>query len=374
MRTRSSEPTKKKSKWKWVIISASILLALIITAAVVWGAGVINELDSFQKKPENSIFKDIKPENTVEVPKWEGKERVNILLLGGDARDAQEGEIARSDSIMVASFDPVTKKAHLFSVLRDTYGPIEGHGEGRINSAATIGGPTLAMKTVGDLLGLEIQYYVYTDFEGFKALIDTIGGIYFDVEKDMRYTDNADKNRYDIDLKKGYQLLDGDKALQYVRFRHDALSDYTRTERQRNFLKAVAKELQSTWNLIRMKEILESVSPYIETNLSVNDMLKLGQLGVESHVGGTAQIPPMELVSEEQRGGASVIGIRDHDALLGFVQETLSKDETVPVPSESPSPDSTDASSNGGSSSSYNSSSSSSQSSSSFNSSSSSSR
>lgn len=333
MRTRSSK--KVKNKWKWLWISLSVVVVLILAGVGVWGAGIIKELDNFQKKPEESIFKDIEPNKTVEIPKWEGKERVNIMLLGGDARDAEEGEIARSDSILVASFDPVTKKAHLFSVLRDTYGEIEGY-RGRINSAITVGGPSLAMKTVGDLLGLEIQYYVYTDFEGFKSLIDTIGGIYFEVEKDMRYTDNADKNRYDINLKKGYQLLDGDKALQYVRFRHDAMSDYTRTERQRNFLKAVAKELQSTWNLIRMKEILESVSPYIETNLSVSDMLKLGQLGVDSHVGGTAQIPPMELVQEMNVGGASVIGIRDKDALLGYVQEILSTDETIPVPSETP--------------------------------------
>ncbi|RJE88652.1 LytR family transcriptional regulator [Paenibacillus sp. 1011MAR3C5] len=335
MRTRSSSKNKNKNKWKWVWISLSVVVVLILAGVAVWGAGIIKELDSFQKKPEDSIFKDIEPDKTVEIPKWEGKERVNIMLLGGDARDAQEGEIARSDSILVASFDPVTKKAHLFSVLRDTYGEIEGY-RGRINSAITIGGPSLAMKTVGELLGLEIQYFVYTDFEGFKSLIDTIGGIYFEVEKDMRYTDNADKNRYDINLKKGYQLLDGDKALQYVRFRHDAMSDYTRTERQRNFLKAVAKELQSTWNLIRMKEILESVSPYIETNLSVTDMLKLGQLGVDSHVGGSAQIPPMELVEEKTVGGASVIGIRDADALRGYVQEILSTDETIPVPSETP--------------------------------------
>ena len=114
------------------------------------------------------------------------------------------------------------------------------------------------------------------------------------------------------------------------------MSDYTRTERQRNFLKAVADKLQSGWNLIRMKEILDSVSPYIETNLAVSDMLKLAQLGVESHVGGTAQVPPMELVKEETIGGASVISIRDEDALLGYVQEILSKDDTVPPPSESP--------------------------------------
>jgi LCP family protein required for cell wall assembly len=326
----------KKFRWKWVIISLSTVAAVIIGITIYWGAGVYSALNDFQKPPEESRFQEIEPEKTVEIPKWEGKERVNILLLGGDARDAAEGEVARSDSLLVASFDPVTKKAHLFSILRDTYTDIEGYGRGRINTAISVGGPSLAMKSAGDLLGLEIQYYVYTDFEGFKSLIDTIGGIWFDVEKNMRYRDNADGNRYDINLEKGYQLLDGDKALQYVRFRHDALSDYTRTERQRNFLKAVADKLQSGWNLIRMKEILNSVSPYIETNLAVSDMLKLAQLGVESHVGGTAQVPPMELVKEETIGGASVISIRDEDALLGYVQEILSKDDTVPPPSESP--------------------------------------
>ncbi|WP_168121600.1 LCP family protein [Paenibacillus sp. HB172176] len=346
-RTSKTKP-KKKPLWKWLLISFATIVVLLIGASIYWGVGVYNALDDFQKSPDESRFTDIEPEQTVEIPKWEGKERVNILLLGGDARGVEEGQAFRSDSMLVASFDPVTKNAHLFSVLRDTYATIEGHGKGRINTAITMGGPSLAMKTVGDLLGLEIQYYVYTDFEGFKALIDTIGGIYFDVEKDMHYTDNADGNRYDIDLKKGYQLLDGDKALQYVRFRHDAMSDYTRTERQRNFLKAVASELQSTWNIVKMKNILESVSPYIETNLEVTDMLKLGQLGVSSHVGGTAQIPPMELVQEEHVGGASVIGIRDSDALVGYVQQILSSDETIPEQTESADP-STDSSGSDGS-------------------------
>lgn len=81
-----------------------------MTVSIIWGAGIYSALDNFKKTPEESIFKDIKPENVVEVPKWEGKERVNVLLLGGDARDAKDGDIARSDSIMVASLDPVTKK------------------------------------------------------------------------------------------------------------------------------------------------------------------------------------------------------------------------------------------------------------------------
>jgi anionic cell wall polymer biosynthesis LytR-Cps2A-Psr (LCP) family protein len=147
----------------------------------------------------------------------------------------------------------------------------------------------------------------------------------------MRYTDNADKNRYDINLKKGYQHLDGDKALQYVRFRHDKLSDFTRTERQRNFLKAVAKQMQSTWNFIQMKKILDSVQPYIETNLQVSDMLKLGQLGLKAHMAGSEQLPPMDLITDKRVGGAAVIGIRDEDMLRQFVQDSLAKDDTAAI-------------------------------------------
>lgn len=330
MRTQKN----KKRRWKWFFISLSVILGAAVAFAIYWSVGVYNALDNFDNSKNQEATNDNPEASPVPIPEWQGTERVNILLLGGDARGLDEGQTARSDSILVASFDPVTKKAHLFSVLRDTYVDIEGHGRGRINTALSLGNYPLAMQTVGDLLGLDIQYYVYTDFEGFKALIDTIGGIYFDVEKDMHYTDNADGNRYDIDLKKGYQLLDGDKALQYVRFRHDAMSDFTRTERQRNFLQAVSKELQSTWNIIRMKKILESVQPYVDMNLSVRDMLQLGQLGVKSHVAGTTQIPPMELIAEDRVGGASVIGISDEDELREYVQMTLQSDETVPEPTD----------------------------------------
>ncbi|GLX70184.1 LCP family protein [Paenibacillus glycanilyticus] len=330
-------PKKKRKPWKWVLSGFLVVIVLAIGALAYWGTGVYNSLDKFSKDKEDSRFGQFDDNTTVEAPpEWQGKERVNILLLGGDARGLEENQVPRSDSIMIASFDPVTKKAHLFSVLRDTYIDIEGHGRGRINTAITLGGPQLAMKTVGDLLGLDIQYYVYTDFEGFKALVDSIGGVYFDVEKDMHYTDNADKNKYDIDLKKGYQLLDGDKALQYVRFRHDAMSDFTRTERQRDFMNAVASKLKSGWNIVQMQKILDSVSPYIETNLQVTDMLKLGQLGVKSHLAGTQQVPPMDLIAEERVGGASVLGVSDLDALKASVQEALSKDDTEATPSPSP--------------------------------------
>lgn len=107
--------------------------------------------------------------------------------------------------MLVASLDPVTKKAYLFSILRDTYTNIPDYGKERINTAITHG-PNTAMKAVSDLLGIPIQYYVYTDFQGFIELVDAVGGVDFYVEKDMRYTSKADNHEYDIDLKKANSI------------------------------------------------------------------------------------------------------------------------------------------------------------------------
>ncbi|RJG23509.1 LCP family protein [Paenibacillus thiaminolyticus] len=318
---------KKKKVWMYASISIGVLLLCIVSLFTYQAIGAFNTLDSLDKPKDTIPIGQYKEDESMKPVKWEGTERVNILLMGGDNRGLKENEKARSDSMLLATFDPVTKKAHLLSILRDTYVRIEGHGEGRINTALALGGPNLAMKTIGDLLGLDIQYYVYTDFEGFKSLIDAIDGIDFYVEKDMTYTDKADGNRYDIHLKKGQQKLDGDKALQYVRFRHDAMSDFNRTERQRNLLSAVADKLKSGWNLMRMKQILESVAPYIKTNLDISDMLKLATLGVESHMAGSAQIPPMDLLAGKSVRGASVLGVKNNEKLRDYVQEVLLKDD-----------------------------------------------
>ncbi|WP_261808094.1 LCP family protein [Paenibacillus sp. N3.4] len=274
-------------------------------------------------------------------PKWEGKQRVNILLLGGDSRGMKKNEIPRSDSIMLASIDPETKKAHLFSILRDTYVKIPGEGEDRINAAIAMGGPNLAMKTVSDLLGIPVQYYVYTDFKGFIALIDAIGGIDLEVEKDMKYSDSEDDHVYDINLKKGMQHLDGKTALQYVRFRHDALSDFSRTERQRKFLTAVAQKMQTTMSLIKLPKILNAMDPYIDTNLSVADMLKLGTLGYEAKADGiiSSQLPPSDLLIEKNVRGAAVITVNKEKLQIymkDLFKGTAEADSGPTKPSPSP--------------------------------------
>ncbi|NBD27595.1 LCP family protein [Paenibacillus glycinis] len=330
-RAKQPKPPKRKRPWKWALLGVTVVILAVVGYFVYQAYGVYNGLDKLSQPTTDPKYTDYEVKPTEKPPEWEGKERVNILIMGGDNRGLKENEKARSDSMMVVSIDPPTKSIHLFSVLRDTYVDIEGHGSDRINTAFALGGPELAMQTIGDITGLDIQYYVYTDFEGFKSVIDAIGGIQnFDVEKDMNYVDNADGNRYDIHLKKGIQDLDGTKALQYARFRHDAMSDFTRTERQRKLLGAVADKMKNGWNLLKMKKIVDSVDGYIKTNIGVDDMIKLGQLGVSSHIAGQAQVPPMELIGGEKVGGASVLAITDEDKLLAFVQDELQKDSTVP--------------------------------------------
>jgi len=305
------------------------LLLLLVGGAGYYGHAFYSFLTGVQEPniiaPTKSDEKPKEPES--EIPVWGGTKRVNILLMGVDRRELRPDEHPRSDSMMVVSIDPVTKTYDLFSILRDTYVKIPGYGSSRINSALAEGGPELAMSTVSDFTGVPVDRYVITDFEGFKSLIDAVGGVEIDVEKNMRYRDPTDKGQYDIDLKKGLQRLDGDKALQYVRFRHDAMSDYTRTERQRKLLAALAVQMQKGTNLIQLPAILDSVRPYIQTNMSSTDMVKLAglALSLKPDQAGQYQLPPMGAFREENRGGSVIVP--DEDAVKQFVQEQMERGE-----------------------------------------------
>ncbi|CAI8755200.1 polyisoprenyl-teichoic acid--peptidoglycan teichoic acid transferase [Brevibacillus sp. IT-7CA2] len=305
--------------WKRVLL---LLLVVMATTAGYYGY-------SFYQFAQNIQEPNIAPPSggnstkAAEIPEWDGKERVNILLMGVDRRGMKNNGLPRSDSMMLVSIDPAGKRYDMFSILRDTYVDIPGKGSSRINSAIVEGGPELAMETVSQFTGLPVDRYVITDFEGFKALIDAVGGVEIDVEKNMYYHDPTDKGVYDINLKKGLQKLDGDKALQYVRFRHDATSDYTRTERQRKLMSAVVNQMKNGTTLIQLPTILKEVTPYIQTNISSVDMLKLSALGLKLDTlqPGNYQLPPMGMFRESNRAGSVLVP--DVDQVQSFMQEKI---------------------------------------------------
>jgi len=308
---------------KWLMITLAALLALF-GAIGFYVISLYNFASNVANKSEEQSFFAKYQDTKNPPPKWEGKERVNILLLGGDDRGVNKNERPRSDTMMLLSIDPVTKKAAMMSILRDLYVKIPGKGENRINAALAFGGPNLAMKTVSDLLDMPIQYYMYTDFQGFIALVDALGGITIDVEKDMKWTDSADKHVYDINLKKGVQEMDGKTALQYVRFRHDNLHNIGRAERQRKFMTAVFDKMKSFGSIVKLPTILNKMEPYIESNIQPGEMTKLAMLGVSLDRSQLAsvQIPPNFLYTDRMISGMAVV-TSDKKKLQKYVGDVL---------------------------------------------------
>lgn len=196
-------------------------------------------------------------------------EPVNILLLGIDARPGEEN--ARTDTMILVHIDPQKKKVAAVSIPRDTRVPI-GDGTDKINAANVVRGPEYASELVGDLLGINVDYYVLTNFQGFARCVDALGGVTINVEKRML------KRSEGIDLYPGVQRLDGKKALAYVRFRSDSLGDIGRTERQQKFMIAFAKEMFSTNAITKLPALIPELRRNVKTNMGLGMMLKLASM------------------------------------------------------------------------------------------------
>jgi LCP family protein required for cell wall assembly len=194
--------------------------------------------------------------------------RTNILFLGVDARSGETK--SRSDTIILASIDPSLHKVAIVSIPRDTQisGPA-GSGLDKINSANVVGGPELAVEKVEDLMGEKIDYYVEMNFEGFKDIVDTLGGVTMNVDQRMY------KPTEGIDLQPGTQRLDGEDALAFVRFRGYVQGDIERTAHQQEFIKALGKELLKPATIAKLPSLMRDADKYVDTNLGLTDMLKM---------------------------------------------------------------------------------------------------
>ena len=185
-----------------------------------------------------------------------------------------------TDTIMVCSYDPKTQEASMLSIPRDTFigtNKTAATASDKINSIYNSQGMEALVEKVEKLTNIEIPYYVKVDTAGLKSLVDTIGGVNFEVPINMDYDDN--KQNLHIHLQKGNQLLDGDKAEQVVRFRHnnDGTSypveygdnDYGRMKTQREFLKAVLHQTIKLGNIIKIGEFIDIGTKYVNTNINV---------------------------------------------------------------------------------------------------------
>lgn len=189
--------------------------------------------------------------------------------------ESLEGNLnGQSDTILLIRFDPVKNTITSLSVPRDTQVQIPEVGVSKINAANYVGGAVLSAKTVSNLLSqVTIDRYVRVNVAGFAQLIDALGGVDIFVPMDMQYQD--DSQHLYINLKKGMQTLDGKKALQFARFRHDGLGDIGRIQRQQMLLRALAEQKLNLETVQKLPQLVEVIKQNIDTNLSIEEMLAL---------------------------------------------------------------------------------------------------
>lgn len=231
----------------------------------------------------------------VVIADWQGVERVNILLLGIDEREQESGPW-RTDTMMLATVDPISKTAGLLSIPRDLWVAIPGFDtEGKINTAHFIGdaqdypggGPALAMATVQYNLGISTQYYARLNFSGFEKLIDQIGGVDICVEAtidDPEYPDSG-FGYEPLHIDAGCQHMDGRLALKFARTRHTGLGDFDRARRQQQVILAVRDKVVSA-NMLptlvtQAGPLLDTLNEAVQTNLSLDQLIQLAKLATQ---------------------------------------------------------------------------------------------
>lgn len=187
---------------------------------------------------------------------FNGRNELLFLLAGLD----NVQNVSRTDTIILAKLDFSKHDLRMISIPRDTFVQVStkrGTHWDRINSAYTGGGNEGLLDTVKNLTGFYPDYLILLNYQGFKDIVDLVGGVEIDVDKDMNYDDNA--GNLHIHLKKGLQTLNGQDALGFVRFRHDAEGDFMRIRRQQQFLKTFLQKLYSARGVMKLDGIITRI-------------------------------------------------------------------------------------------------------------------
>ncbi len=305
----------KRGRWSWGKGIGYTLLFLLIAILVLAGISYWR-LDRAVKASNDKVPADMllalkKPPGDI------SSTPVNILFLGSDQRP---GENARADTIMLMRVNGQKKTISQLSIPRDTFVDIPGYGEDKINAAYAWGGPALMAKTVEGLTGLPIHHYVELDFSGFPAIVDTLGGVDIDVPKsiDSQYPQGLDWTQ--VHFNAGPQHMSGERALIYVRVRYSD-DDFQRMGRQQQFVEALQKKAGNPFNLARMPLMAPDIVANMTTDISTNDLLRLGWIKSRTTVGNNRKF--VMVGTGQDINGISYV-VLDEDANQTLIRDFLS--------------------------------------------------
>lgn len=280
--------------------------------------------------------------------KGEGDGRVNFLLLGRGGEGHEGADL--TDTILVASIDPVNKKAALVSLPRDFW-VTNSHGSSKINAvfanakqralvqskdkkAADKAGVEAVEKEVNDILGINIHYYGIVDFQAFKQAVDTVGGVDINITEATAVTerlwDPTTRKNYYLNVTPGMQHFDGQKALFFTRSRHTSpRGDFDRAERQRVFIQALTQKIASAktyTNPVKVSQLMDAFGDHVATDLSLDDAMRL--LNIGKSIGGNFESidladPKKPLVQTGMISGQSVVLPASADGGYGDIQALI---------------------------------------------------
>jgi LCP family protein required for cell wall assembly len=246
------------------------LLIVLLAAGSVSAAGFL-QADTII----NTIEKEGRaPINIPEIDRAEAGEAQTMMILGSDQRfgDKKLGIKPRSDTIILVRLDPDKEATAVMSVPRDLKVDIPGYAKDRVNSAYELGGPRLTVKTVKRLFEkpgkpFKINHIVNVDFGGFRKVVNYIGGVYVDIDRDYFNDNSGGENFATIDVNPGYQKLKGQDALDYVRYRHGD-NDLVRAARQQDFLRQLrnAAGARKLLDYRRRRQLAKIFARYTDTD------------------------------------------------------------------------------------------------------------
>lgn len=328
----SSEGKKpKKSKKRHPVRNTILIfLALVIVALSAVGfygyntvQKLLSSFNTDEQLAENEYI------SSAEL--YSDPDQINILLVGVDAREGET--VSRSDTMMLLTIDNKNGQLKLTSFLRDSYVQIAGRKKEKLNASYFRGGIQMLVDTLELNFKVDIPYYVLVDFEIFTAVVDELGGINVDVtQKESDYTYNSGFVNVPVRIEAGENiLLDGEQALWYSRIRY-LDSDFMRTQRQRKVISAIVDKArrQKPWELL---DLAENIIPMIKTNLSSDEMMKLGIDALKNRAYNydivQQQIPADGTWSSKRISGVGDSLVMDLDENVSILKSFLQDKQTV---------------------------------------------
>lgn len=271
---------RREGRTKTIVLRVLAVMALLFVAAGAYAAVFIAQVNrDLTTEDTGTIAALTKPvfKKKSKAGIFESPDPFNILLLGVDGQ-GKEGD-TRSDTIIVARVVPKDKRVWMLSIPRDTRADIPGYGHMKINKAYQLGGPSLAIKTVREFLGIPVNHYMQVNVNGFKRIVEVLGGVWIDVdvEIDDKKAAGANVGKAGSHIDKGYQLLNPDQALVYVRSRDFPDADFARMRHQQTFFKALAKQSTSITNIWKLPKVVREVAKFTKSTLGVSELFNIAR-------------------------------------------------------------------------------------------------